>query len=281
MTRKKQGLLDELFKFLVTAPWWVGPICITVVYALFRLAIPGILEMGGQDNTAAKTMGSTLAMMSVRIAPYVTGGILFIWAIALLFKLMDRDRFDSQTGLDTIRKLDWVAFERLIGEFYRRQGYRVEVTGSDTGDGGVDVRLRRDEKTTLVQCKHWKARSVGVKPVRELLGVVTSENSHHGIVVTSGSFTEEATEFAKGSKIELIGGSRLAEMIRSVQDGSFSKPPATETAKRPAVVIQATSSSCPVCGSAMRKRMAKQGPHAGQEFWGCSRYPACKGIRQV
>jgi restriction system protein len=34
---------------------------------------------------------------------------------------------------------------------------------------------------------------------------------------------------------------------------------------------------CPQCGKAMRRRIAKQGPHAGQAFWGCSGYPECKG----
>jgi four helix bundle suffix protein len=35
--------------------------------------------------------------------------------------------------------------------------------------------------------------------------------------------------------------------------------------------------ACPLCGKPMRRRTAKQGPHAGQSFWGCAGYPACKG----
>jgi len=35
---------------------------------------------------------------------------------------------------------------------------------------------------------------------------------------------------------------------------------------------------CPLCGKPMRQRTARQGPHAGQSFWGCTAYPACKGI---
>lgn len=38
---------------------------------------------------------------------------------------------------------------------------------------------------------------------------------------------------------------------------------------------------CPLCGKAMRRRTAKQGPHAGQAFWGCSGYPKCKGTRKM
>ena len=36
---------------------------------------------------------------------------------------------------------------------------------------------------------------------------------------------------------------------------------------------------CPVCGQPMRERMARTGTHAGQPFWGCSAYPACRGVR--
>lgn len=35
---------------------------------------------------------------------------------------------------------------------------------------------------------------------------------------------------------------------------------------------------CPKCGAAMVKRTASQGANAGSEFWGCSRYPKCRGI---
>ncbi|MBI3986248.1 MAG: four helix bundle protein [Lentisphaerae bacterium] len=39
--------------------------------------------------------------------------------------------------------------------------------------------------------------------------------------------------------------------------------------------------ACPVCGKPMRRRTAKQGPHEGQAFWGCSGYPKCKGSRKM
>ena len=47
----------------------------------------------------------------------------------------------------------------------------------------------------------------------------------------------------------------------------------------------ATNSSgnptCPNCGSSMVKRLAKRGRNAGNYFWGCSRYPRCKGTRSI
>lgn len=37
--------------------------------------------------------------------------------------------------------------------------------------------------------------------------------------------------------------------------------------------------SCPKCGHSMVRRTAKSGANAGNSFWGCSQYPACRGIR--
>lgn len=44
--------------------------------------------------------------------------------------------------------------------------------------------------------------------------------------------------------------------------------------------VQATDSSpdCPRCSSQMVRRMAKSGENAGKEFWGCTKFPACRGM---
>lgn len=36
---------------------------------------------------------------------------------------------------------------------------------------------------------------------------------------------------------------------------------------------------CPVCGSQMVKRTAKKGGRTGETFWGCTKYPGCRGTR--
>ncbi len=39
-----------------------------------------------------------------------------------------------------------------------------------------------------------------------------------------------------------------------------------------------TTLRCPKCGSSMVLRTAKRGSNAGNDFWGCSKYPKCRGI---
>lgn len=44
---------------------------------------------------------------------------------------------------------------------------------------------------------------------------------------------------------------------------------------------QAYIVTCPKCGSSMAKRLARRGKYAGSYFWGCTRYPSCKGTRNI
>lgn len=48
---------------------------------------------------------------------------------------------------------------------------------------------------------------------------------------------------------------------------------------RPTRTPTPSSPPCPSCGQPMRRRTARHGAHAGQPFWGCSTYPACRGTR--
>jgi hypothetical protein len=45
--------------------------------------------------------------------------------------------------------------------------------------------------------------------------------------------------------------------------------------------IEESSPRCPKCGSEMVLRTAKRGDNQGGKFWGCSRYPECRGIVNI
>ncbi|HOI54060.1 MAG TPA: topoisomerase DNA-binding C4 zinc finger domain-containing protein [Phycisphaerae bacterium] len=52
-------------------------------------------------------------------------------------------------------------------------------------------------------------------------------------------------------------------------------------AERPPADGQPTPPTCPLCGATMTLRTARRGKKAGDQFWGCQRYPKCKGIAPV
>jgi len=53
------------------------------------------------------------------------------------------------------------------------------------------------------------------------------------------------------------------------------------TANQPSSTAASGTPSCPLCGSRMRYRTAKRGARAGRPFWGCSRFPTCRGTRNI
>lgn len=120
--------------------------------------------------------------------------------------------------------------------------------------------------------------------MRELYGVMAAEGATGGFVVTSGIFTHEAPVFARGRNIELIDGKQLAAMIDKARStvrpiASSAKTPSFEPKEGLADRRIEPEPSCPRCGSLMVRRAARQGTHAGASFWGCSRYPQCRGTR--
>jgi restriction system protein len=104
----------------------------------------------------------------------------------------------------------------LVGAAFSHLGYAVQETGGGGADGGMDLILVKNKKTILVQCKHWKSTAVGVPVVREMYGLMVSEEMDIVMVVTSGSFTKDARFFAIGKPIVLVDGPRLAEMLIAV-----------------------------------------------------------------
>jgi restriction system protein len=200
-----------------------------------------------------------------------------------LFNAARRRRLvEARPSIDRLLTMPWQDFEQLVGEAYRRQGYGVTERGGAAADGGVDLELRAKGKTLVVQCKRWKTRTVGVELVRELYGAMVGDEAHGAIFVTSGRYTFDAIEFARDKPIKLVDGSELVEMLKGV------RPARDSTAEGPARATDAPSIKtaegpimCPRCGSAMVKRVAKQGAGVGNAFWGCSRFPACRGTRSA
>lgn len=45
--------------------------------------------------------------------------------------------------------------------------------------------------------------------------------------------------------------------------------------------VKESSPKCPKCGSDMVLRTAKRGGKQGGKFWGCSRYPECRGVVNI
>lgn len=122
----------------------------------------------------------------------------------------------SQGGLLSLSSQQ---FEIIVEEAFRRLGYRVLENNAGAADGGVDLILDREGQRFFVQCKHWKMRQVGVKPIRELFDVMSAEGVRDGFFVSAGSYTSEARAFADEVGIALVDAVTLEPMIREIREG--------------------------------------------------------------
>lgn len=141
MPRKSDNILD----ILTTLPWWVSVITAVFVYTIMAFLLPVLAS----DNIFA----SGLAQAASNLALY--GFLLFLLPapVSLFNSQRKRKQLDAQQDINSIRSLSWQRFDELVGEAYRRQGYRVVENDSAGPDGGIDLVIRKDGERYLVQCK--------------------------------------------------------------------------------------------------------------------------------
>lgn len=267
--RSREGLFDTL----VHLPWQVGVIAGIVGFAAIRWGIPALLASSGRIGE-----GVGKALESGAAAPFawlclvmclVAAGLSF-WRSGARAKLLD-----TQASLDSIRTLSWSQIEQLVGEAYRRRGYRVEETGQGGADGGIDLLMTKDGATTLVQCKHWRSRQVGVPVVREMFGLMQHHGAAEGKIVCTGVFSADCFRFAVGKPIELVDGEALWRLVAGVRADTMLAP---ELPPPVEVRAAAVTPACPKCSSPMVERSNRT---TGQEFWGCQGYPNCRGTMPI
>lgn len=178
----------------------------------------------------------------------------------------------SVWSLELLQIIEWKLFEDISAAYYKEKGIRAELTKLGA-DGGIDIKLFQDDSgkpTSLVQCKAWNTKLVGVKPVREFLGVMSSEKISKGFFMASGAYSQDAIEFAKANRITLIDGKMFLAMIKRMPADAQQRLLDLATSG------DYTTPSCPSCGVKMLRRSSKRG-----DFWGCLNFPRCRQMLHV
>jgi len=152
---------------------------------------------------------------------------------------MDFVRHASPAPVDALARMSWHTFEHLLAEHYREQGWRVEYDSRPRSlkalGTSLDLRMRRGDQVTIVQCRQWDATEVGVDDVNELLATMLNEGVTGGVLLTRGRFTSEArTAQRRQPRLQLVDGDTLRIMLK-LPDPSGNVPQAAmavETARR-------------------------------------------------
>ena len=181
----------------------------------------------------------------------------------------------NSTAASELKAMGWSEFESLVGDAFRLQGFMVAQRGGTEPDGCVDLVLSKSSELFLVQCKQWKSPIVGADVVQTLHDVILSQGAAGGFVVTSGQYSLDAQAVAAAQNIQLVDGDKLIEMIRvaKVSQGIQSRAAAS--------VSGTHAPACPACNAAMIQREAKYGDNAGNNFWSCTKFPNCRGTRDM
>ena len=170
---------------------------------------------------------------------------------------------------DVLSAIEWRRFEAVVEKLFAQAGFETR-SQSHGADGGVDIWLRSppaEGPVAVVQCKHWQGKPVGVREVREFLGVMTSHGLARGTYATSSTFTADALAFAKANGINVQDGHGLLRLIGS------------RTPEQQAELLAVATEGeywRPTCASCGVKMVARQPKSGGAPFWGCPAYPKCR-----
>ncbi|MEK6707664.1 MAG: restriction endonuclease [Pseudomonadota bacterium] len=129
--------------------------------------------------------------------------------------------------LEELRKgrMDSFGFERLIQTVLTGLGAEDARIVPRLQDKGADVLATfrvagAFRQVVAVQAKHWQPNPpVGKEVVEQLIKGIEAESANLGMVITSGSISDEAVQAAenyfeeKGIKIELVDGEQFAKLI--------------------------------------------------------------------
>ena len=225
MARRRQNGLETV----ASMPWQIGIALGLIGYIAIRHGIGWYL--GSLNDPIWSSVGKSAT--SGIYAPFAWILLIGCWSAAVasfVGRIRRRKLLDGQTGIDSLRQISWRQFEQLTGEAFRRQGYEIKETGLGGADGGIDLILRKNGRTTLVQCKQWQNRQVGVKIVREMYGLLLHHQAAAVKIVALGHYTNDAHRFVQGKPIELIDGGALIATVRSVQTSKARTTKPTDSA---------------------------------------------------
>lgn len=164
--------------------------------------------------------------------------------------------------------IEWRRFEALCEALYAQAGFTTR-SQSHGADGGIDIWLhsKHTDVPRIVQCKHWRSK-VGVKEMREFLGVMASHQLKSGTYVTSSTFSADAAAFAKANGIHAQDGAALLKLIGQ------------RTPEQQAALLAVAYEGeywRPTCASCGTKMVERNSSKSDGSFWGCANYPKCRG----
>lgn len=137
---------------------------------------------------------------------------------------VERQRRAAEERELRLRKQHWLSLrgeslEIEAGALFRALNFTVTVTRL-SGDHGVDLYLRGDNVSAIVQCKGF-ASPAGPETVRDLYGTMLHQRADCGVLICPVGWTRGVAEFAREKPILLLDADSLVLVQR---EGSLNLP---------------------------------------------------------
>jgi ssDNA-binding Zn-finger/Zn-ribbon topoisomerase 1 len=144
-----------------------------------------------------------------------------------------------------------------------------------------DIELEKQEAARLRSISSQKRKTIATEMAKGLASLEQLSKKFEAVSsVEDPSVSKAITRRAQARKdLEFLG---IPVPVVPAQPVTIAPSPNPAPRQRGGHVGSAQGVPvCPRCGSSMIARVAKRGARAGSRFWGCSRYPACKGTRSI
>lgn len=203
LKRVQRGLVDILIAWLIWAFLWG--------FILWHERSPVLIFSTQVNNLTFILLGAT------------TGGILIakaIWHWHSRWMTLTRAR-----KLEDLKKLSPQDFETLVARLFKTYGHEVDLVGGHA-DHGVDIVVKNGQgEKWIVQCKRYGG-SVGEPVLRDLYGTLLHEEAQGAYLITTGTITQGATQWAVSKPIILYDGEALIKLIHKakIRRGVIGKP---------------------------------------------------------
>jgi restriction system protein len=182
---------NSLFAVLLRSPWWASLGLALALALLMRLLLP-------EQYAVAGMLGSF---------PFVV-----IAAMAAWKQLRAPSAAQVARTLERLQAMNAREFADALEAAFRAQGHEVRRINAP----GADLELTLGHQRTVVGFKRWKAASVGVEALRELHAAKERMDADASLYVAAGAMSEKANDFARESRVQLMGLAELAQLLRAV-----------------------------------------------------------------
>lgn len=182
-----------------------------LTWVLWAILLGFILWQGRQP---VFIMSAALNYQLFFLLGFFTGAVTLAWLVA---RWRDRRiKLSNTKRLEDLLALSPDEFETLVAALFKAYGHEALVSGGNS-DHGVDVVIyNADGEKWIAQCKRYSG-SVGEPIVRDLYGTMRHEGAQKAYLITTGTFTAQASDWAEGKPIVLYDGAAMVKFIRRTE----------------------------------------------------------------